>query len=102
QCKMPVVKTLTGSWRGWFYSTEVCDISLDTVKYANQILMLEPGGTKESTVMRTAKAAFNQFMMIFQKLEIGMIQIVFQTDKDTSLRDFYWEIWPWFRTIRYN
>ena len=21
-------------WRGWFYSTEACDISLDTVKYA--------------------------------------------------------------------
>jgi hypothetical protein len=21
-------------WRGWFYSTDACDISLDTVKYA--------------------------------------------------------------------
>ena len=23
-------------WRGWFYGTDACDISLDTVKYLKQ------------------------------------------------------------------
>ncbi|MBP8115428.1 MAG: M1 family metallopeptidase [Chitinophagaceae bacterium] len=78
-------------WRGWFYSTEVCDISLDTVKYAKPDFNAEPGGTKESTVMRSiAKAAQPVYDDISKIRNRDDKKIVFQTDKDTSLRDFYW------------
>ncbi|MEO5948376.1 MAG: M1 family metallopeptidase [Chitinophagaceae bacterium] len=78
-------------WRGWFYSTEVCDISLDTVKYAKPDLNAEPGGTIESTVMRNVakplQPAYDDISKIRNRADKD---IVFQTDKDTSLRDFYW------------
>jgi hypothetical protein len=32
--KMASGEDLDWFWRGWFYSTEACDISLDTIKYA--------------------------------------------------------------------
>ncbi|MBP7316275.1 MAG: M1 family metallopeptidase, partial [Chitinophagaceae bacterium] len=78
-------------WRGWFYSTEVCDISLDTVKYAKPDLNAEPGGTKESIVMRSiAKASQPVYDDISKIRNREDKKIVFQTDKDSSLRDFYW------------
>jgi hypothetical protein len=79
-------------WRGWFYSTEVCDISLDTVKYAKPDLNAEPTETKESTVMRSvAKPSLPAYDDISKIRNRDDKKIVFQTDKDTSLRDFYWK-----------
>ena len=78
-------------WRGWFYSTEACDISLDTVKYAKPDLSAEPRETNESTVMRgVAKPLQPAYDDISKIRNRGDKNIVFQTDKDTSLRDFYW------------
>lgn len=78
-------------WRGWFYSTEVCDISLDTVKYAKPDLNTVPRETKEATVMRgvakPSQPAYDDISKIRNREDK---KIVFQTDKDTSLRDFYW------------
>lgn len=78
-------------WRGWFYSTEVCDISLDTVKYAKPDLNTVPRETKEATVMRgvakPSQPAYDDISKIRNRKDK---KIVFQTDKDTSLRDFYW------------
>src|SRR6185295_16263265 len=39
-------------WRGWFYSTEVCDISLDSVKYAKPDLSAAPREIPETKTMR--------------------------------------------------
>lgn len=79
-------------WRGWFYSTEVCDISLDTVKYAKPDLDAVPNETKETTVMRTADkpqvSAFDDISKIRNREDKN---IVFETDRDTSTRDFYWK-----------
>jgi len=78
-------------WRGWFYSTEVCDISLDTVKYAKPDLDAMSPETKESTTMRSADKpqvpAFDDISKIRNREDR---KIVFQTDADTTTRDFYW------------
>ncbi|NOT52365.1 MAG: M1 family peptidase [Chitinophagaceae bacterium] len=79
-------------WRGWFYSTEVCDISLDSVKHAKPDLDAMTTETKESTVLRSADKpnvpTFDDISKIRNRTDP---KIVFQTDKDTSMRDFYWK-----------
>lgn len=78
-------------WRGWFYSTDVCDISLDTVRYAKPDLDAMPNETKETTVMRTAdKPQVPTFDDISKIRNREDKNIVFETDRDTSTRDFYW------------
>ncbi len=78
-------------WRGWFYSTEVCDISLDTVKYAKADVTAVQSETKESTTKRSVdKPQVSTFDDISKIRNRDDKKINFQTDLDTSLRDFYW------------
>jgi Peptidase family M1 domain len=79
-------------WRGWFYGTDPVDISLDTVKWAN--LSTEGsgappavGGTRRVSV---AKPILNSFEDISKVRNREDKKIVFATDADPSLRDFYW------------
>ncbi len=78
-------------FRGWFFSTDACDISLDTVKWAT----LDPdGGTRISrentSTIPVAKPIVNAFEDISKVRNREDKRIVFATDADTSLRDFYW------------
>ncbi|HNU15561.1 MAG TPA: M1 family metallopeptidase [Chitinophagaceae bacterium] len=78
-------------WRGWFFSTEVCDISLDTVKYAKPDLAAVPNSTAETTVKRSAdKPLVPTFDDISKIRNREDKNIRFQTDADTTIRDFYW------------
>ncbi len=76
-------------WRGWFYGIDACDISLDTVKY------FRPEFTSVNTLRDTVrkfavqKPVLNSFEDI-TKIRNRESGIVFETDADTSLRDFYW------------
>jgi hypothetical protein len=78
-------------WRGWFYSTEVCDISLDTVKNAKPDLSAVPSEIKETVVTRSLEKpqvpTFDDISKIRNREDK---KITFQTDADTLLRDFYW------------
>jgi hypothetical protein len=78
-------------WRGWFFSTEVCDISLDTLKFAKPDLSAMPPESKETTIKRGIDKpqvpAFDDISKIRNRDDQ---KIKFQTDADTSLRDFYW------------
>jgi hypothetical protein len=78
-------------WRGWFYSTEVCDISLDTVRYAKADLSATPEKREPSTFRRNAEKpllpTFDDISKIRNREDKN---IKFQTDADTTLRDFYW------------
>lgn len=77
-------------WRGWFYNIDPCDIALDTVKVSK--LTLE-GGNNSVRPARTAKVAApdqNDFEDITKIRNREDKSIVFATDADTSLRDFYW------------
>ena len=79
-------------WRGWFYGTDACDISIDTVKHAVPDIAAIPARTVDTTFMvPLAKPAVNPFDDISKMRNRTDKNIVFETDKDTSLRDFYWK-----------
>ncbi len=79
-------------WRGWFYGTDACDISIDTIKHAKPDFVSMPPQVNDSVVMRNLpKPAVNAFEDISKIRNKGDKNIVFVTDKDTSLRDFYWK-----------
>jgi Peptidase family M1 domain len=79
-------------WRGWFYGTDACDISIDSVKHAVPDVTAIPAQANDSTFMvALAKPAVNPFEDISKIRNKEDKNIVFETDKDTSLRDFYWK-----------
>jgi hypothetical protein len=79
-------------WRGWFYSTDACDISLDTVKYAKADVEAVGDERKETTVKRAVdKPAVPSFDDISKIRNREDSRIKFATDADTTTRDFYWK-----------
>lgn len=79
-------------WRGWFYSTDACDISIDTIKHSVPDIDAEPSRTEE-TVMKTAlqKPMVNEFEDISKIRNREDKNIKFAVDQDTSLQDFYYK-----------
>jgi len=79
-------------WRGWFYSTDACDISLDTVKWANLSTDAPASPNTNSTTRKVpvAKPQLNNFDDISKIRNRTDKSITFATDADESLRDFYW------------
>ncbi|MEO6490214.1 MAG: M1 family metallopeptidase [Ferruginibacter sp.] len=79
-------------WRGWFYGTDPCDISLDTVKWAN--LSTQGPATsnrrERNNGQQISKPAVDTFDDISKIRNREDSKIVFETDLDLSLRDFYW------------
>ena len=79
-------------WRGWFYGTDACDISIDTIRYAKADVTAIPAQVNDTVVFRPlAKPAVNSFEDLSKIRNKQDKHIVFETDKDKSLRDFYWE-----------
>ncbi len=77
-------------WRGWFYSTDVTDISLDSVKYLTPDVNATPRNVDSSTMISVTKPqipAYDDISKIRNREDTG---IRFYTDVDTTLRDFYW------------
>ena len=79
-------------WRGWFYGTEACDISLDTVKWAKLSADPVPARVSSSNTytVPVAKPFLNSFEDISKIRNKEDKKIQFAVDADTSLRDFYW------------
>ena len=78
-------------FRGWFYSTDACDIALDSVRWAKLDTETPTRTFAESkTTMQVAKPMSNSFEDISKIRNREDKRIVFATDADTSLRDFYW------------
>lgn len=78
-------------WRGWFYSTDAVDMSLDTVRHAVADVNAVPT-QRDTTVMRALpKPIVNEFEDISKIRNREDKKIVFETDRDTTLRDFYWK-----------
>jgi hypothetical protein len=78
-------------WRGWFYSTDACDISIDTVKHSVADVTAIPSQINDTTVFRSLPKPFiNDFEDLSKIRNKTDKNIVFETDKDTALRDFYW------------
>ncbi len=76
-------------WRGWFFSTDPCDISIDSVKYARADADAQvPNG--RSMTRRIDKPGVNDFEDISKIRNREDKSIQFYTDRDTAARDFYW------------
>ncbi|MFZ2783913.1 MAG: M1 family metallopeptidase [Sediminibacterium sp.] len=98
-------------WRGWFYGIEPCDIAIDSVKYAvmdtNPSAIAEGAG-KAPQMRGLDKPLFsgvNAFDDISKIRNRNDKHILFLTDVDTSLRDFYWRytrgLEPYDSTVKY-
>jgi hypothetical protein len=66
-------------WRGWYYGTDPVDISIDSVKW----FMLDA----DKNAARLASKEFEPINKIRNREDKN---IVFYTDSDTTLRDFYY------------
>ena len=78
-------------WRGWFYGTDPCDISLDSVRHAVPDLAASPPQQKERTIKKRVEPPMTSDHDDISKMRNRDDQsIKFQTDADTTLRDFYW------------
>ena len=79
-------------WRGWFYNTDPVDISLDSVKWSIVNTDVQEAKTTEekTTTVPVAKPIQNSYDDISKIRNREDKSIVFATDADTSLRDFYW------------
>jgi uncharacterized membrane protein YgcG len=90
-------------WRGWFYSTDVCDISLDSVKFAKTDANAAftggfsgggrrggGGGASAGGMQSLPGPMGNTYDDISKVRNRQDPNIKFATDADTSLRDFYW------------
>ena len=82
-------------WRGWFYSIEACDIAIDTVAHAVYDAAAQPraggmGARAGGMKLSIDKPTLNSFEDISKIRNREDKSIIFATDADTSLRDFYW------------
>ncbi|HET9056181.1 MAG TPA: M1 family metallopeptidase [Chitinophagaceae bacterium] len=79
-------------WRGWFYGTEPCDIAIDTIKHSKPDLNSRPVPLNDTVVYRSLpRPIVNPFEDLSKIRNREDKNIVFETDRDQSLRDFYWE-----------
>ncbi len=86
-------------WRGWFYGTDACDISLDSVKVGKADLNGDPNaivgfGGRRGIVQggnRATAPIVNNFDDISKIRNRQDKNIKFYTDRDTVVRDFYWK-----------
>jgi hypothetical protein len=80
-------------WRGWFYGTDPCDISLDSVKVAkadlNGNLPAQFNARKPDN--KVAAPIVNNFDDISKIRNREDKKIQFYVDRDTTVRDFYWK-----------
>ncbi len=77
-------------WRGWFYSIDPVDIAIDTVKHAVYDGSAAAPSARTMPARGLAKPEVNSFEDISKIRNRNDKSIVFLTDVDTTLRDFYW------------
>lgn len=76
-------------WRGWFFSTDACDLSLDTVRYFKPEFTV-PQSPSSPMMRKLPPPQVNSFEDISKIRNREDKNITFAVDADTSLRDFYW------------
>jgi hypothetical protein len=77
-------------WRGWFYGIDPVDIAIDTVKYAVYDATVAVPAARTMGPRGLSRPEVNSFEDISKIRNRNDKSIVFLTDSDTSLRDFYW------------
>jgi hypothetical protein len=77
-------------WRGWFYGIDPVDIAIDTVKHAVYDASIVAPAARSMGPRGLSKPEVNSFEDISKIRNRTDKSIVFLTDADTTLRDFYW------------
>jgi hypothetical protein len=77
-------------WRGWFYSIDPVDIAIDTVKHAVYDATVAVPAARTMGPRGLSRPEVNSFEDISKIRNRNDKSIVFLTDIDTTLRDFYW------------
>jgi hypothetical protein len=77
-------------WRGWFFGTDAVDIAIDTVKYARPDVTAVPTQKDTIVMRRLAQPMVDDFDDITKIRNREDKNIVFETDRDPKLQDFYW------------
>ena len=89
-------------WRGWFYGIDPVDIAIDTVKHAVYDATAAAPASMGGAMMRGGRGGMGGGARGMDKPQVPAFDdiskvrnradksIVFLTDSDTSLRDFYW------------
>ncbi|RZK90366.1 MAG: M1 family peptidase, partial [Pedobacter sp.] len=75
-------------WRGWFYSTDACDISLDEVRHAKAEFPKPAKSVKEVVKVDRPLLADDDISKMRNRDDK---RIKFYTDQDLEARDFYWK-----------
>ena len=90
-------------WRGWFYGIDPVDIAIDTVKHAVYDATATAAAPMGGGMMRGGRPGMGGGARGMDKPQVPAFDdiskvrnradksIVFLTDSDTSLRDFYWK-----------
>ncbi len=79
-------------WRGWFYSIDNCDISIDTIKFSKADVNASPQQSMDTVEKSSlSKPSVNDFEDLSKIRNREDAKINFKTDQDTTLRDFYWK-----------
>ena len=77
-------------WRGWFFTTDAVDISLDSIKYYR--VDLDGNPEKEEFVAKNkVEKPFYDINKLRNK-EAGKVPLI---ERDTTLKDFYTTYQPW-------
>lgn len=76
-------------WRGWFYGTDPCDISLDSVKFAKADFPTTIPAAR-SRMVKIDKPAVNAFDDISKIRNRTDKKISFYVDKNPATHDFYY------------
>ena len=77
-------------WRGWFYGTDACDISLDSVKFAKPDFATRLSPAKFDMV-KIDKPLLSPFDDISKIRNRNDKKISFYVDKDVATHDFYYK-----------
>jgi hypothetical protein len=78
-------------WRGWFYGTEPCDISLDSVKVAKADLNGNAPDFGRRATRKVDAPTVNTFDDISKIRNREDKSIRFYVDRDTAVHDFYYK-----------
>lgn len=78
-------------WRGWFYGTEPCDISLDSVKVAKADLNGNAPPAFRRPANKVDAPSVNAFDDISKIRNREDKSIQFYVDRDTAVHDFYYK-----------
>jgi hypothetical protein len=79
-------------WRGWFYGTDACDISIDSVKAAKADINGKLAAFRPTApATKVAPPLLNTFEDISKVRNREDKTITYQTDKDPVTQDFYWK-----------